>query len=192
MSKQPILGCSWRLLFFLVTIATLRPDSQQIMSTNVTGCNSMFMHNISVFFRNMTLTGMLLLFWTCVHVSKWAGNAIHAKFTTSKKQLWSASGDTFPCSVHRKPAATCYQSLFAMADEMPPERSQEELETRHEQVSFLHIGISTSNQKRAKKMIFAIFQCLKRKQEVCIIWVVSTEIWRFSFEVDVCINLPRY
>jgi len=26
-----------------------------------------------------------------------------------------------------------YQSLFAMADEMPPERSQEELETRHEQ-----------------------------------------------------------
>ena len=31
------------------------------------------------------------------------------------------------------------QSSFAMADEIPPERSQEELETRHEQVSFLHI-----------------------------------------------------
>lgn len=75
---------------------------------------------------------------------------------------------------------------------MPPERSQEELETRHEQVSFLHIGISTSN-RRERNYWFAIFQCLKRKQEVCIIyiyiiWVASTEIWRFFWSW--CLHQP--
>ena len=59
-------------VFFGYDYATVRPDSQQMMPTNVTGCNSMFMHIFPVFFRNMTLTDMLLLFWTCVHVSKWA------------------------------------------------------------------------------------------------------------------------
>ena len=73
---------------------------------------------------------------------------------------------------------------------MPPERSQEELETRHEQVSFLHIGISTSN-RRERNYWSAIFQCLKRKQEVCIIyiiWVASTEIWRFFWSW--CLHQP--